>query len=170
MQLPPQGLRNRGDARTRYFPRSPTPSHPTHAVQKGRTRRLQAGECVPGRDCDADNPEPFRLLPFRIGCKSVGSALIFRRTVRKTWSASPSLSTFQELELFHFANEKATRQQGGLFFQGRIVPTEVDAVKTFWRNLMRRGRGCQETFSEISLLFSVNCTFDVRASGLPQIE
>jgi hypothetical protein len=54
------------------------------------------------------------------------------------------------------ANEKATRQQGGLFFQGRIVPTEVYAVKTFWRNLMSRGLGCQGTFSEIRVLFSID--------------
>jgi hypothetical protein len=35
-------------------------------------------------------------------------------------------------------NEKATRQQGSLFFQGRIVPTEVESIRTFCANLMGR--------------------------------
>jgi hypothetical protein len=33
-------------------------------------------------------------------------------------------------------NEKATRQLGSLFSQGRIVPTEVLSIRTFCGNLM----------------------------------
>jgi len=36
----------------------------------------------------------------------------------------------------YFQNEKATRQLGSLFFQGRIVPTEVSSIETFCGNLM----------------------------------
>jgi hypothetical protein len=40
---------------------------------------------------------------------------------------------------------------GSLLFQGRIVPTEVKAVKTFWRNLMGRKTGVSRNFYEINI-------------------
>jgi hypothetical protein len=48
-------------------------------------------------------------------------------------------------------NEKAARQRDGLFFQGRIVPTEVKTVKTFWRNLMGGKSGVSRNFWEINI-------------------
>ena len=39
---------------------------------------------------------------------------------------------------------------GSLFFQGRIVPTEIKTVKTFWRNLMSPKRGVSRNISEIN--------------------
>ena len=39
---------------------------------------------------------------------------------------------------------------GSLFFQGRIVLTEIKTVKTFWRNLMSLKRGVSRNISEIS--------------------
>ena len=39
---------------------------------------------------------------------------------------------------------------GSLFFQGRIVPTEIKTVKTFWRNLMSLKRGVSRNISEIN--------------------
>jgi len=45
---------------------------------------------------------------------------------------------------------------GGLFFQGRIVPTELSkTVKTFWKNLMSRKSGVSRNFWEIIALFSI---------------
>ena len=43
-------------------------------------------------------------------------------------------------------NEKAARQIGGLFFQGRIVPTEAKPSELSGRNLMVVHRGCQANF------------------------
>jgi hypothetical protein len=39
---------------------------------------------------------------------------------------------------------------GSLFFQGRIVLTEIKTVKTFWRNLMSLKRGVSRNISEIN--------------------
>jgi hypothetical protein len=44
---------------------------------------------------------------------------------------------------------------GSLFFQGRIVLTEIKTVKTFWRNLMSLKRGVSRNISEINT-FIVN--------------
>src|SRR2546421_5094450 len=43
-------------------------------------------------------------------------------------------------------NEKTARQIGGLFFQGRIVPTEAKPSELSGRNLMVVHRGCQANF------------------------
>ena len=40
---------------------------------------------------------------------------------------------------------------GSLFFQGRIVLTEIKTVKTFWRNLMSPKRGVSRNISEINI-------------------
>jgi hypothetical protein len=42
-------------------------------------------------------------------------------------------------------NEKATRQQGGLFSRENSSNGGF-TVKTFWRNLMSQKLGCQENF------------------------
>jgi hypothetical protein len=47
-------------------------------------------------------------------------------------------------------NEKTALAMSGLFFLGRIVPTEVCTVRTFWRNLMSRVNGVSRDFSRIS--------------------
>jgi hypothetical protein len=46
-------------------------------------------------------------------------------------------------------NEKAVRQLDGLFFQGRIVPTEVQkTIRTFWKKSYGRLKGSVKEFFE----------------------
>jgi hypothetical protein len=51
----------------------------------------------------------------------------------------------------HEQNEKATRQQGGLFFLGRIVPTEAKPSKLSGQNLMGRKSRVSSSFWEINV-------------------
>jgi hypothetical protein len=51
-------------------------------------------------------------------------------------SISDTKATTQQFRTNALQNEKATRQQGSLFSQGRIVPTELLSIRTFCRNLM----------------------------------
>jgi hypothetical protein len=59
-----------------------------------------------------------------------GAEMLSRRRDSQAGGAKQSLATK--------TNEKATRQQGGLFFQGRIVPTEFEKdhrnflAKSYW--------------------------------------
>ncbi|MBS1851626.1 MAG: hypothetical protein JST79_11985 [Acidobacteria bacterium] len=46
------------------------------------------------------------------------------------------------------ANEKAARQRDGLFFQGRIVPTEVKPSKLSGEILWAGKAGCQGIFGK----------------------
>src|SRR6266851_8351394 len=43
-------------------------------------------------------------------------------------------------------------------------------VKTFWRNLMSGGRGCQGTFLEISGLFSIACILVISRPQVTRFE
>jgi hypothetical protein len=51
--------------------------------------------------------------------------------------------------------KKATRQQGSLLFQGRIVPTEAkDPVKTFWsKSYEPKKQGVKQFLANKHLLF-----------------
>jgi hypothetical protein len=61
----------------------------------------------------------------------------------------------QVLEKSRRKNEKTARQQGGLFFRENSS-NGGKAIRTFWRNTMVGGMGCQGKIpAELSLLDSI---------------
>jgi hypothetical protein len=64
--------------------------------------------------------------------------------LQKFLSASPGTPKI------YSQNEKATRQQGDLFLQGRIVPTEAKPSKLSEQNLMGRKSGVSSDFYDLN--------------------
>jgi hypothetical protein len=78
---------------------------------------------------------------------------------------SDSSRELQSRNMTFIANKKAARQRDGLFFQGRIVPTEVQkTIRTFYKNLMGRGKAVSRNFSRISTFIFNNLAKQLTAS------
>jgi hypothetical protein len=78
---------------------------------------------------------------------------------------STLLASCSAKNMTFIANKKAARQRDGLFFQGRIVPTEVQkTIRTFYKNLMGRGKAVSRNFSRISTFIFNNLAKQLTAS------
>jgi hypothetical protein len=70
---------------------------------------------------------------------------------------SASKTALASTEIDFFGDEKATRQQGGLFFRENSS-NGGKAIRTFWRNTMFGGRGCQgKILTHLTLINSNTC-------------
>jgi hypothetical protein len=156
-----------------------------------RTKESPPVERVPAPGCVAAiPPSALRRIPFRTCCRNfdppvtpcrirrrtfglLAIVALARRTPSLRYELQPRIVPENSGAAAANPNQPYAKRPPGnrVAFSLRENSSNGDkTVKTFWRNLKSGGRGCQGTFTEITLLLSMACTLFIRTLQVTRFE